>query len=160
MKTNRKEQHTLGTCQVCHQDKAMTQLLPARVVHGSVLELICKDHPDWSQDAYICYSCLNRYRTDYVREQMEKDQGELSADWSRKSLKSMRDNAIIADNLNRGIRQEPFPGRPHFRQGCRIRRQLEIHRHLFRCDGRVDRDQCCAYCCGGRSIPILSSCST
>ena len=99
MKANRKEQHTLGTCQVCHQNKPMTQLLPARVVHGSVLDLICTDHPDWSQDAYICYSCLNQYRTDYVRQLMEKDLGELD-ELEQEVVKSLHDNALLSENLN------------------------------------------------------------
>jgi uncharacterized membrane protein len=97
--TTKKIQHSLGTCQVCQQSKPTNQLLPARVVHGGVLDLISRDYPDWKSDGYICYACLNQYRTTYVQRLMEKDLGELD-ELEQEVVKSMHDNALLSENLN------------------------------------------------------------
>lgn len=95
----KKGAHSHGTCQVCHQNKTMNQLLPARMVRGGVLNLITTDHPDWKTDGWICYTCLNQYRTRYVQLLMEKDLGELD-DLEQEVVKSLQDNALLSENLN------------------------------------------------------------
>lgn len=95
----KKGAHRHGTCQVCHQNKPMNQLLPARMVRGGVLNLITTDYPDWKTDGWICYSCLNEYRTRYVQRLMEKDLGELD-DLEQEVVKSLQDNALLSENLN------------------------------------------------------------
>jgi uncharacterized membrane protein len=99
MKMTAKEPHSKSACQVCQQSKPTSQLLPARVAHGGVLDLIAKDHPDWKNDGYICHACLNQYRTAYVQRLMEKDLGELD-ELEREVVKSLRDNALLSENLN------------------------------------------------------------
>ncbi len=95
--------HT-ATCQVCHQSKPMSQLLPAKMVRGGVLGLIRTDHPDWKDDGYICFTCLNQYRTDYVRQLMEKDLGELD-ELEQEVVKSLHDNALLSENINEEYEQ-------------------------------------------------------
>ncbi|HUX31845.1 MAG TPA: DUF1003 domain-containing protein [Thiobacillus sp.] len=99
MNTTKKDPHSLGTCQVCQQNKVLSQLLPARMVRGGVLDLISKEHPDWKNDGYICYTCLNQYRTAYVQQLMEKDLGELD-ELEQEVVKSLQDNALLSENLN------------------------------------------------------------
>ena len=70
-----------------------------RVVHGGVLNLISRDHPDWNNDGHICYYCLNQYRTAYVQQLMEKDLGELD-ELEQEVVKSLHDNALLSENLN------------------------------------------------------------
>jgi len=94
----------IGICQVCRQDKPMSQLLPARMVRGGVLSLIREDHPDWKDSGYICFACLNRYRTDYVRQLMEKDLGELD-ELEKEVVSSLQDNALLSENLNEEYEQ-------------------------------------------------------
>jgi uncharacterized membrane protein len=77
----------------------MGQLLPARMVHGGVLSLIYKDYPDWKNDGFICYTCLNQFRTTYVQRLMEKDLGELD-ELEQEVVKSLQDNALLSENLN------------------------------------------------------------
>jgi uncharacterized membrane protein len=99
MKMMKKDQHNIDNCQVCHQSKALSQLLPARMVRGGVLRLITEEHPDWNNDAYICFDCLNQYRTVYVQQLMEKDLGELD-ELEQEVVKSLQDNALLSENLN------------------------------------------------------------
>ncbi len=94
----------ITTCQVCQQKKPMSQLLPAIMVRGGVLKLICSEHPDWKDDGYICFACLNRYRTEYVRQLMEKDLGELD-ELEQKVVSSLRDNALLSENINEEYEQ-------------------------------------------------------
>ena len=95
----KKESHNQGTCQVCRQNTAINQLVPARMVHGGVLGLIRKDHPEWENEGSICYVCLNRYRTAYVQQLMERDLGELD-ELEQAVVKSLQDNALLSENLN------------------------------------------------------------
>lgn len=94
----------ITTCQVCQQKKTMSQLLPAIMVRGGVLKLICSEHPDWKDDGYICFACLNRYRTEYVRQLMEKDLGELD-ELEQEVVSSLRDNALLSENINEEYEQ-------------------------------------------------------
>ncbi len=82
----------------------MSQLLPAIMVRGGVLKLICSEHPDWKDDGYICFACLNRYRTEYVRQLMEKDLGELD-ELEQEVVSSLRDNALLSENINEEYEQ-------------------------------------------------------
>ncbi len=95
----KKESHSQGTCQVCHQNKILNQLIPARMLHGGVLDLVRHDQPDWNPDGSICYVCLNQYRTRYVQQLMEKDLGELD-ELEQAVVKSLQDNALLSENLN------------------------------------------------------------
>ena len=92
--------HPTRACQVCKQIKPMQQLLPAGLVRENLLELIRSKVPDWSAESFICLTCLNHFRTEFVREQMGKDRGELSA-LEQEVLKSLHESELVADNLNR-----------------------------------------------------------
>lgn len=99
MKLTQKDIHDPGVCQVCQHSKPANQLLSSRMVHGGVLDLITRDHPDWKPEGLICYSCLNQYRTAYVQQLMEKDLGELD-ELEQEVVKSLHDNALLSENLN------------------------------------------------------------
>ena len=88
------------TCQVCKQSKPLRDMLPAALVRDSLADLIRAKVPDWSAESFICHVCLNRFRTDYVREQMSQDRGELST-LEQEVLKSPHESELVADNLNR-----------------------------------------------------------
>jgi len=65
-------------CQVCKQVKPAAELTPAALVRNSILDLIRRHAPDWSDQGYICRDDLDRFRADYVRQILEADRGELS----------------------------------------------------------------------------------
>lgn len=86
-------------CQICHQEKPLDQLLPGSLVSGGVLNIIKKDHKDWDPDGYICYSCLNHFRADYVQDMMEKDLGKLDS-IEKEVVDSIENNLLLSENLN------------------------------------------------------------
>ncbi len=101
---SKRQNQPLGNCQVCHQTRPLYQLLPARMVRGGVLQLIKKQHPDWDEHGHICFTCLNRYRADYVQQLMEKDLGELD-ELEQEVVKSLQDNALLSENINEEYEQ-------------------------------------------------------
>lgn len=99
MKKANKDQTSDGVCQICHQSRVLSQLLPASMVRGGVLDMICENHADWDNGGYICFGCLNRYRAAYVQQLMEKDLGELD-ELEQEVVKSLQDNALLSANTN------------------------------------------------------------
>jgi len=91
--------HPTQTCAVCGKAKPARQMLPASVVRPALSDLIQQGVPGWGPESFICVSCLNRVRTDFVRREMEKERGELSA-LEQEVVKSIHDNELVADNLN------------------------------------------------------------
>jgi uncharacterized membrane protein len=96
--------HPMQTCTVCGKTKPAREVFPAAVVRDNIAALIQKQVPQWSAESQICVSCLNRFRTDYVREQMEKESGELSA-LEEDVVRSIHENELVADNLNQQFDQ-------------------------------------------------------
>ncbi|MGE0681022.1 MAG: DUF1003 domain-containing protein [Candidatus Binatia bacterium] len=92
-------QHTVS-CQICKKPKKLNTVMPAVFVHPPVVELIVKEHSDWSPDGFICLPDLNRYRGEYFEDLINADKGELSAleDEVIKSLKE--EEELIATNIN------------------------------------------------------------
>jgi len=85
-------------CQICGSHKK-GKMIPAQTIRPVVLELIKRDHPDWSPDGYICEDDLDKYRARYVQESLEAEKGELSQ-IEQAVLKSIQENDIIAKNVN------------------------------------------------------------
>ena len=91
--------HPTQICAVCGKTKRAGQMLPASVVRPALSDLIQQSAPGWSPESFVCVSCLNRIRTDFVRREMEKERGELSA-LEQEVVKSIHDNELVADDLN------------------------------------------------------------
>lgn len=65
-------------CQVCKEQKKMSEVLTAELVRGPIVEKITETHPDWSSQGFICNVDLNLYRAEYVKDVIKADKGELS----------------------------------------------------------------------------------
>ncbi len=91
-------------CQVCGNTYSGRNVLPAALVRDSIVALIAVRVPAWDPAGFICRSCLNAFRTDYVRAEMEKDRGDISA-LEEEVVRSLHDGALVADNLNREFDQ-------------------------------------------------------
>ena len=91
--------HATQTCAVCGKQKPARQTVPASLVRSGLSDLIAESAPAWGPESFICVSCLNRFRTDYVKREMEKERGELTQ-LERDVVEAIHDNEIIADNLN------------------------------------------------------------
>jgi uncharacterized membrane protein len=90
---------TTHPCQVCGNSYTGHTALPGSLVHDNLAALITARLRRWDPAGFICHSCLNRFRAEFVRSEMEKDRGELTA-MEEKVVRSLHDGELIADNLN------------------------------------------------------------
>ncbi|HEB67366.1 MAG TPA: DUF1003 domain-containing protein [Gammaproteobacteria bacterium] len=88
-----------GECQVCHQHKSLADMLPANMVRSGMLRLVKEKVPHWDPKGYICFSCLNRIRSEYIEDLLEKDLGELD-ELEKEVVESLRENELLSENLN------------------------------------------------------------
>lgn len=70
----------------------------ARTIRHSIIELIQKDHPDFSHDSVLSLSELNDYRGKAVMNYLKKEVGELS-ELEKKVLHSVTSNQTLTDKL-------------------------------------------------------------
>jgi len=76
----------------------------AKTVRGSILELIQKEYPQFSQDNYMSLSELDFYRKKYISEILIKDTGELT-DLENMVLGSLTTNTTLTDKIESEERQ-------------------------------------------------------
>jgi uncharacterized membrane protein len=94
-----KKRYQTMMCQICKKQKPLSEIFPGAFVRDSVVELIRKKHPDWSSDGFICLDDLNHFRTEYVRNILEADKGELSA-LEEQVMKSLQEHEILSKDIN------------------------------------------------------------
>ncbi len=99
-KSSRDRHHQARACVVCKRSFPSHLMLPANLVRDNVAGLIAARVAGWDGTGFICRGCLNGFRTEFVRAQMEKDRGELGA-LEEEVMKSLREGQIVADDVNR-----------------------------------------------------------
>ncbi len=91
------QDHTAVPCQICGEEKAPGEVVPAYSVRSSVVDIIRRDHPEWSDQGYICLSDLNHYRAQYVEELLEKEKGEVSI-LEERVISAMKDRSVLSED--------------------------------------------------------------
>lgn len=86
-------------CQVCHQLKPYNEVMHADTVRESIKQLIRKEHPDWSEDGFICFPDLNAFRARYIREILSKEVSEVTS-LEHQVAKSIEQQDLLSRNLN------------------------------------------------------------
>jgi len=86
-------------CQICKENKKMSDMLSAEIVREPIVEKIKMTHPDWSPQGFICIADLNRYRAEYVKDVIKADKGELST-LEEQVVASMKEQALLSQNIN------------------------------------------------------------
>ncbi|SYZ72961.1 conserved hypothetical protein [Candidatus Zixiibacteriota bacterium] len=86
-------------CISCHKQKDRNDTRPLEILSTSVAELIKKEHPDWSSHDYICLSCLNKYRAEYVEDVLRDEKGELT-NLEQSVLESLREHEVLSKDIN------------------------------------------------------------
>ncbi len=92
-----KSHHKMFTCSICQTEKRLSVGMPGEMINTSILDFITRKHPDWSPESFICFSCLEKLRAQYIQSMMEEEQEELI------SLKSAVDKSLEAQesqNIN------------------------------------------------------------
>jgi uncharacterized membrane protein len=94
----RKQPETV-TCQICGKQKKMSEVMPAELVREPLVEMIRKTHPDWSPSGFICLADLDQVRSEYVKNVLETEKGELST-LEEDVLKSLKEQELLSENIN------------------------------------------------------------
>src|SRR4030042_7060224 len=97
-KMARKQQDTV-LCQICKEQKKRGETIPAELIREPVVEIIRKTYPDWSSSGFICISDLNQFRATYVKNVLEKEEGEIST-IEEKVIRSVKENELLSKNIN------------------------------------------------------------
>lgn len=99
----RRRRRTRGAervCCVCGKHGHEPELGPAALVRPNIAGMIAAAIPGWDSAGSICRQCLNRYRGEFVRGEMERDIGALTA-LEEEVMHSLRDGALVTDNTNK-----------------------------------------------------------
>lgn len=86
-------------CQICKEQKRLFDVMPATLVRIPILNLIHESIPDFKPDGYICTKDLNKFRTEYIKNVIEMDKGELTV-LEEEVLTKMREHEILSQNIN------------------------------------------------------------
>ena len=86
-------------CQICNEQKELSEVRPAELVRQPIVDIIRKTRPDWSTSGFICNSDLNHFRTEYVRNVLEIEKGELSL-LEEQVVKSLKEQELLSQNIN------------------------------------------------------------
>jgi uncharacterized membrane protein len=86
-------------CGICGEQKDLDEVIPADLIRDPLVETIQKKYPEWSPTGFICISDLNHFRSEYVREILETEKGELSS-LEEQVMKSLKEQEFISRNIN------------------------------------------------------------
>ncbi len=95
---SKKEQKTI-ICQICKEQKKLSEVLPGGVVREPLAQKIKIKYPEWSNSDFICISDLNRFRAEYVQQVIEADKGELS-ELEKQVVASLKEQELLTTNIN------------------------------------------------------------
>ena len=97
MNMNEKKDEIL--CQICKLPKKPNEVVPAGIVHEPLIKMIQEKFPNWSSDGFICKNDLNHFRSQYVRNILENDKGEIST-LEEQVVKSLKEQELLSKNIN------------------------------------------------------------
>lgn len=76
----------------------LAERISGKTIRGSILELIRKEHPDFTESHFLSIGELNDYREKYLSNMMEEQLGELSS-LDKTVLESLNEKKLLSDQL-------------------------------------------------------------
>ncbi|QVL57998.1 MAG: DUF1003 domain-containing protein [Simkaniaceae bacterium] len=92
-------------CEICHEEFLYAKLFPIRLIRNSVLETICKKHPNINKNGFICYPDLREIRSEHIEILLTEDKGALSK-LEREVLESLQHQVVLAENVNKKFEKD------------------------------------------------------
>jgi uncharacterized membrane protein len=89
----------IAICQICKQAKSPADLIPGELVRESIAALIKLKNPKWNSTGFICREDLDRYRSDYIRQVLATELGEITA-LDEEVVKSLAEQALQSRDIN------------------------------------------------------------
>lgn len=94
-----------NNCEVCNEEFSYAKLFPIRLIRNSVLDTICKTHPNINKNGYICYPDLREIRSDHIETLLTEDKGALSK-LEREVIESLEHQDVLAEDINKKFEKE------------------------------------------------------
>jgi uncharacterized membrane protein len=91
----------LFPCRICGKQMTKDDRVPAASIRASIVAIILKEYPSWSQEGYICRDDLNRFRTECIRDILEKENHEYAS-----VREAVRDDGKEGDHLPKNLNVE------------------------------------------------------
>ncbi|MHB9094271.1 MAG: DUF1003 domain-containing protein [Eubacteriales bacterium] len=103
------DSHDTSPCPVCREQHSPDEMMPFELIDDPLVEFIQNKYPAWSSYKSICLSCLNRIRTEYVKDVLEAEKGELSG-LEQEVIKSLAEHDLLSRNINLEFEQKLTTG--------------------------------------------------
>ena len=85
--------------QRCGKAMPDSEIMSGRVVRAPVAEVIRKSHPEFSTDSFICLTDLHHFRSKYMEQILEDENGELG-ELEQEVVRSIREHELLTENLS------------------------------------------------------------
>ncbi|MBN1508889.1 MAG: DUF1003 domain-containing protein [Sedimentisphaerales bacterium] len=92
-------------CSICGKSHPRAELISSTLLRPAIVELIRRDHPQWSPQGAICRTDLNQYRSEYVRKILESEKGELTF-LEEEVLTSLQQHEVLATNVEAELEEK------------------------------------------------------
>ncbi|NTV45829.1 MAG: DUF1003 domain-containing protein [Chlorobiales bacterium] len=92
-------------CAVCGKDFNTRELVRSALVRDTIAKLIHLEHPEWSEDSYICQADLSLYRANYIHALLESEKGELT-NLEHEVLESIQKHELLSQNVDSEFEKE------------------------------------------------------
>ena len=87
-------------CEICKKLKSPHNGMISELIRPSLLEFIKKKFPDLDSKAFICFEDLGKFRTNYVKEVLEDEIGELSA-LDQEVIESLEQHEVLSSDISK-----------------------------------------------------------
>ena len=94
--TNRKSKSR--TCQICGRSVPESHAVHGAVVRPAIIEEIAREHPEWSDDGWICRDDLGRYRARRIEALLASERGEITS-LEREVLEALSRHEMLAKDV-------------------------------------------------------------
>ncbi len=88
-----------GICQICKNEKSMSELMPGFSVRQAIVDLIKNSGCEWDPKGYICLNDLNNFRNQFIQKIVQDDNGNISS-IEKEVLNSIADKDILSKNIS------------------------------------------------------------
>ncbi|MDZ5757969.1 DUF1003 domain-containing protein [Carnobacterium maltaromaticum] len=89
-------------CIICHKDYSETDGLHLTTLSKELRELILSEHPEFSEEAFICMDDLMDYRLHYIKDMIKTDSENIES-LNKNVLDSIKEGMPIAKNTNEDV---------------------------------------------------------
>ena len=94
-----------GICFISKDEYPLEELRSYSLIKIQLIKLIKKDFPDFSENDFISFTELNRYRKKYLESLFYKEHKDLNK-LEREVLKSIHQNSLLSENIEPEIEKE------------------------------------------------------